>query len=397
MKKHLFLCVLFILSSILYGQNNAKKIAESNSLVKEKKYESAFQVLDKLDPKNDNPEIFLLKQDIVLNYFVTSLSHKMFSLKDIKPDEDIMDYRRSDSSSSAMVNFDIEASLEKLIKNNPKNYKLCKSLADYYYDAFLKYGGRWLKSDEELKGLIKKNYEIAIQNNAGDYMSHYSLGYLYILDEKYKESIPYFLKSIELNSTYPTSAYNVSIAYMYINDLENALKYAVKSYELYTDEDYKSDAARIASQMCFELKDIDNAIKYINLADKNAPKNYYNIKLMLELYLVKKDPKLDEATVTFFNLAPSNPTTYNDLKKLFYKYEMGDKLLLFLNQQKVKTGYDDKVLGSIYFYLATMYVDKDKKLVAENASQAKNHFGKIFEKDHQVFSLIDELIKNSGK
>lgn len=394
MKKNIFISVFFLLSVILHGQNNAKVIATANSLVKEKKYESAFDALDKVDPKNDNPEIFLLKEDIVLNYFVTSLSHKMFSLKDIKPEEDIMDYRKNGGSSN-MLTFDIEASFNKLIKKYPKNYKLYKSLADYYFDAMLKYGGNWIKGEGELKELIKKNYEIAIQNNAGDYMSHYSLGYMYILEEKYKESIPYFLKSIELNNTYPTAAYNVSIAYMYVNDLENALKYAIKSYELYTDVDYKSDAARVASQMCFELKDIDNAIKYIDLADAAAPKNYYNIKLMLELYLVKKDPKLDAATDAFFNLDPANPTTYNDLQKLFYKYEMSDKLLVFLNQQKVKTSYDDKVLGNIYFYLATMYIDKDKKLVAENAVQAKNHFGKIFEKDHQVFGLIDELMKKS--
>ncbi|MCL9805554.1 hypothetical protein NAT51_08470 [Flavobacterium amniphilum] len=392
--KNILVVFLFLGSSMLFAQKETEVINKANGLVKEKKYESAFDVLEKFDPKNKNPEVFLLKQDIVLKYFVTSLSHKMFSLKDIKPDEDIMDYRGKEGSSSAKM-FDIEENLNELIKKHPKNYKLYKSLADFYYDAMLKYGN-WTKAEGELKVLIEKNYKIAIENNAGDYMSHYSLGYLAILDEKFKDAIGYFSKSIELNNEYPTSNYNLSLAYLYSEDPTNALKYALKAYELYQEKEYKCDAARLVSQLYYETKDMERALNYIEIADQILPDNYYNLKLMVKLLLEKKHLAFYEKLNAFFNLAPANPAIYNDLEEIFYKSEQGERLVDFLNEKKNEKGYDDNTLGAIYFHIAKFSLyNGNKKVIKENALKAKGYFDKVFEKDHEIFSLIDQLISKS--
>lgn len=394
MIKNMLFALLFMGSSTVFAQKEAEVINKANSLVKEKKYESAFDALDKFDPKNKNPEVFMLKQDILLRYFVTSFSHKMFSLKDIGPDEDIMDYRGKEGDSSAKM-FDIEENLNELIKKFPKNYKLYKSLADFYYDAMLKYGA-WTKPEGELKILIEKNYKIATENNAGDYMSYYSLGYLAILDEKFKDAIGCFTKSVELNQEYPTSSYNLSLAYLYSDDLTNALKYALKAYELYQDKEYKCDAARLTSQLYYETKDIENALKYIEIADKIQPDNYHNLKLMLKLLAEKKHLAFYEKLNVFFNLAPANPTIYNDLEEIFYKNDQGKVLVDFLNEKKNEKGYDEKVLGSIYFHIAKFSLyNGDKKVIKENALKAKGYFDKVFEKDHEIFSLIDQLISKS--
>lgn len=391
---------ILIVLSFFFGNAQAKLevINKSNGLIAEKKYESAFSVLDQFDENNSDAEIFLLKQDLLLRYFVTSLSHKMFSLKDLKPEEDIMDYRGKEGKSK-MVIFDIEEIATKLLQNEPKNFKLNKALADFYYDALLKYGANWTKSYEELKSLIEENYKIAIENNAGDYMSYYSLGYLTLLDKNYKEAIEYFKKSIDLKSDYPTSNYNLGIAYLYEKEDENALKYVLKSYDLYTDAEYKSDAARVASQLYFEKDDLDNAIKYIEIANKIYPENYYNLKLMLDVYASKNHPDFLKIADSFLMIDPSNPGIYNDLEGIFYKNKRQDELLIFLNNKKDLKEFDVKALATIHFYIAKYYsFNKDNKLSKENALKSKKYFLKVYKDEkHEVFGLLDQLINNSQK
>ena len=81
---------LTFLSLTVLGQTEIETIKKANDFIAEKKYETAFNLLDKFDPTNDKPNIVLLKEDILLNYFVTSIMHQMFALTDIKKAEDIL-------------------------------------------------------------------------------------------------------------------------------------------------------------------------------------------------------------------------------------------------------------------------------------------------------------------
>lgn len=387
---------MFIFSMSAQKQEEAT-VQKFNQLVSQKKYLSAFEVLEDFDPKNSNSKIVLLKQDLVLRYFVTSLSHKMFSLKDIKPDEDIMDYRGKEGDSN-MVLFDIEENLEQLIKKEPSNYKLRKALADYYYDVLIKYGGNSEKSYEDLKKLISDNYQIAIENATGDYMSYYSLGYLAILDKNYPQAINYFQKSVELNNSYPTSNYNLAVAYLYNNDDDNALKYALKSYELYTEPSYKSDAARIVSQLYFDKNDFERAIKYINFSNELVPNDYDNLKLLLKIYAKNDHKDLIKNAGVFLMLDPSNPQIYNDLEDIFYTYKKENELVDFLISKKDSSEFDNKALGTIYFYLAKYFsLRKDKIKTEEYCNKAKEYFSKVFDEKNEVFDFLKQLISNSEK
>ena len=160
---------LTFLSLTVFGQTEIETIKKANDFIAEKKYETAFNLLDKFDPTNDKPNIVLLKEDILLNYFVTSIMHQMFALTDIKKDEDILDYRGKEGSFSMQM-FQVDSILTRLIKIYPTNCKLNKGLADYYYEVHLKYGGRWLKDDKELFPLIQTNFQKAIDGNCADYL-----------------------------------------------------------------------------------------------------------------------------------------------------------------------------------------------------------------------------------
>ena len=129
---------LTLLNLTVFGQTETEIIEKANDLIANKKYESAFNLLDDFDKENSKPDIVLLKTDIVLNYFVTSMMHQIFALKDIEKDEDIMDYRGREGIFSMQM-FQVDSIFIKLIEIYPTNCKLYKGLGDFYYDVHLKY------------------------------------------------------------------------------------------------------------------------------------------------------------------------------------------------------------------------------------------------------------------
>ncbi len=394
--KKIIMLFLTLSSLTVFGQTEIETIKKANDYIADKKYETAFNLLDKFDPKNDKPDIVLLKEEILLNYFVTSIMHQMFALTDIKKDEDILDYRGKEGSFSMQM-FQVDSILARLIKIYPNNCKLYKGLADYYYDAHLRYNGRWLIDDKELFPLMETNFQKAVDGNCADYLSYYVLGYANLAQEKTKESIPYLLKSIELNKDYASAHYNLAYAYLFTDDRENALKYAKTSLDLYNDKEYKSDAARMVGQIYTELKDDKNALTYYEMADKINPENYYNIKPILNLYIKTNNKKVKETTKAFFNIAPANPTIYNDLEEIYFSNDKGNELIEFYKSQFSEFKDNKKLQGNLNHYLARIYHDTDKKLAKDYFIKAKENFEKVFDRDHAVFNVIDEGLEQCKK
>jgi len=376
------------------AQNQSDVLKQADALIAAKKYETAFKELDNFDPDNKNPETVLKKQDILLNYFVTSMMHQMFALKDLEEHEDIMDYRGEEGQYS-MYMFPSNEILEGLISENPENCRLYEALGDYYYDVYLRYGGNWLKSDEEVLSLAKANFTKAIEGRCEDYMSHYVLGYLELINENYTGSIPHFLKSIALDKNYPTSHYNLAYAYLYTDDRQNCIKYATNAMELYKDIGYKADAARMVAQAYHEMEDYKNAMDKYALSDNIEPDNYYTLKPLLLLYVKEKHPKAAATLSRFYNLAPENPTIYDDLEAIYGSNGVENELIDFYKAKLEEPGNTDKISGNLNFFMGSLHMPENKALAKEHLIKAKEIFAKVFDPGHEVFGIIEEGIKQA--
>ncbi len=395
MKKISFL--LFVLFSLTtFAQTNDSIIRKAKTLIAQKKYESAYNLLEKADPSNEKPDVVLLKEDILIKYYVTSIMHQMFALKDLNKDEDISDYRGTNGAYNIHV-FPADSILLNLLKKYPDNCKLNKGLGDYYFEVLLRYGGNWLKDKETLMQLTQTYFQRAVEGKCADYFAYYALGYIRLIQQKLKESIPYFLQSIKLNDQYPSARYNLAYAYMFSGDLKNALKHAKKSLELYDAPEYKSDAARMTGQIYWEMNDNAHAIKYFETANQIDPGNYYNLRPLLALYLETENPKTMETTKRFFDLDPENPTIYNDLEELFMNNNKLDTLIDFYKSQFQAYHNNMKVQGNLNFYLGRIFLNKDKKKAKIYFSKARQIFEKVFSKKHPVFNVIDKAIKECEK
>ena len=118
--RHFTLSVLLFCCSLASSQDIA--IVKANKLIEDKKYESALKILNEADPGNQNPDIVMAKTDLLLNYFTKSIMHKLFGLKDLEPDENLMEPRKGQGK-FAMFMFEPDSILNKLIILYPDNYK----------------------------------------------------------------------------------------------------------------------------------------------------------------------------------------------------------------------------------------------------------------------------------
>ncbi len=396
MKKIIGLLTALIVWHCGYGQAQADIIKKANYLVTNKRYESAFKLLSSFDPKNQLPDIVLLKEDIALNCYVATTEHQLFAFKDMRWNEDVMDYRDK-AGSYTMFRFPINTILDTLIKIYPGNYKLYKGLGDYYSAVELIYDNKWLISEDSLFKLIKKIFQIAIDHNSGDDFSYYELGYINLSQQQFKDAIPYFLKSIALNKNNPDAYYNLAYSYLYTDDRDNALKNAKASYRLYEDSINKADAARMVAEIYAELKDTGDAIRFYRVSDEIDSGNYYTLQPLLNLYVRTDNKKSAETLSEFFYLDPENPTVYNDLTDIYYDTKKTGELIDFYKSKLPEFKDNDKVTGNLYFYLAQIYLAIDKQVAAGYFIKAKEAFEKVYDSDNQVFKAINDGLQQTGK
>lgn len=392
MMKKITTLLLTFLAFAGYSQAQTDVLSAAQKLIDTKKYESAYVLLDKDDPDNEKPEVVLMKEDIVLNYFVSSIMHQAFALKDLKKNEDVMDYRGKNGSFS-MFSFPVDSVLLKLIAAYPDNCKLYRGLAFYYTEVLNKYGEYWLIDEEGLTQKAIDNGKKAIDGGCGDYNTYHNTGVALLWQEETEASIPYLKKATELEPKNADAHYNLAYAYLFTEQLDNALPQAKTSYDLYKDKDLKGDAARMTGQILMEKGDYRNALKYFETADKLIPNDYYNLSPLLRLYLVTGNQKAPSTAKKLFELAPENPTIYQAMVEAYRFADREPELVRFYKAQLPKYVNNDMVFGNLHFYLGTLAMEHDKAAAKEYFLKAKEIFGHVYDKDHYVFEVIDNALE----
>lgn len=385
--KHIFTFVL--LFAWIYSLAQTDALEKANALINEKKYESAYMVLDEADPSNQDPAITMAKTDLFLNYFVTSIMHQIFALKDLEPDEDLMDIRGSDGSYS-MFAFAPDSVLLRLIERYPENYALRKSLGNYYHEVHLKYTQNWLEPDTIVIRRFFENYKLAFDNGVFDYWSLYGMGYAYLLKQEYEKAIPFFEQSVSLKDDEAPTHYNLAYAYLFTDQREKCIESAGKALKLYDYPAYKADAARMIAVCWTELDEPEKSLEYYLQANEIQPEDYYTLKPLLELEVRLDKKTYPERTREFFLLAPGNPTIYQDLIGIYMDYDKAGELLDFLDSQHKTYKDDNKVNGNLYFYKAVIQYDmEDFKMSKTNFEKARAIFKEVYAPGHRVFNVID--------
>lgn len=390
---------LFLFLGVLCGCSKPSDVImeQARELIVEKKYESAFKLLVQADSTYDNPDYVLLEEHIVMNYYVWSIMHRMFALMDIGRDEDILDYRGKEGEMSISANLPFDSLLTRLIVKYPEKCELYKGLADYYYWAYDTYGGDWLIAEEELLRLIEDNYQAVIERHCADFDTYFRLGVVYVGSNNAEKSIALFKSAVQMDDQSAAAYYNLAYAYYMMGKNAEAIPHCKKAFALYSDSVMKGDAARMLGWLYANEKDVTTSIVFFEKADSLTPKNYYNLKPLLGLYLQNGDERVSMMTQQFYDLVPEKPTIYNDLAELYSDYGKQSDLISFYKRQLTKFTFDptspqqhNQIVGNLYFYLASLYLDSDKDAARTCFFKSKAIFKDVYEADHPVFETIEK-------
>lgn len=385
--------LLFLISALSsYGQAVLKK---ADKLIEQKKYASAYALLEKKDPDNEKPAIVLKKADLAMDYFVTSIMHQTFAFKDLAEDEDIMEARiNSDSQTYALYVLPLQDVLDTLIMEHPTNYALHKALGKFYYEVYLKYGENWMMTSDELLKKMYDHSKVAAQNGEADFLTYYNIGFYLTGMERYSEAISAYKKSIALDANYPTSQYNLAICYLYVDSAQQGTSYAEKSVELYKSPALKADAARVTGVLYKSAGEYENALKYLKLSDEIQRDNYYTLAQLLEVQLMMK--RVEEASITasqFFEIDPTNPEIIGELMSVYIEHNSDSLLFPILNEKIEAYKEEFGVLGNIYFHLARYYISQNDIAAAKKLLIAsRKNFEKVLDEETQVFKVIDDFL-----
>ncbi|MFI5149145.1 MAG: tetratricopeptide repeat protein [Bacteroidia bacterium] len=388
----LLYCMLVFTS--LSGQHCIKKAAK---LTAHKQYRSAWLVLDKADPNNSNPSIALAKSDLLLNYYINTVMHQVFTLKDLEADQKPENFRGKNENGT-LIRFDPEAVLDSLLKKYPSDYRLNEGLGNYYYQVFLLFQEKWLKKPEDLVKAIEDNYMLSCAHGLKTYTAEYRIGFARLFTQRFKDSKASFLESLALNPSYPDAWYSLSYSCLQLGLADSAMQSANKAYELFKDTFNKSDVNLLRGMIYSSRKDTLAALGEYKAALKLNPSSPNIYALLLKAELRYNDKELPKVASDYFDLNPTSPETYSELINGYFEFNKTKEILEFFSTKLSKYKSNPEVSGDLLFYRAYIYVImEEKEMARKDLLEARDDFKKIFPPDHEMFGTIEEALKELNK
>lgn len=392
MRIYTLLAGLLLTAQLATGQTTPSNplVQQAEKLVQEKKYESAYKLLDKADPKNLQPEVLLAKERVVLENYLMSMNHRMFALKDLQPSETVQQLRGK-AGNYSMYSLDIPLELNRLSKKYPTNYALAKGLGDYYYATQQCHCGERDKSDAQLLGLVLRYYTDAHAHGLGDYMSYYAVGYAQVVQKHAAESLPAFQKSIELDPKYPTSHYNLAYALMELDRPAEAIPEARAAYELYTIPALKADAARMLGYLYAVQKQPEEAQKAYQQSLALQPQNYHTLKGLLGLAVAARQANAPELAAQLYRLNPADDQMFSDIMDIYQASNQWAEAEAFFRGQLPSAPKEPTAQGQLHFYLAILNMQLQRpKEARPHFLEAKKQLTKVVDPKNQLFALIEK-------
>lgn len=381
---------LLLLARLGYGQAAPAALAQAAKLEAAKKYEAAYKVLDKADPKDQQPAVLLQKEKLLLDYYLIAINFQGFGLKDLGPTETVQQLRGKEGQYSMHL-LDIPKQLTQLQKQFPQDYRLRKGLGDYYYRASLCHCGEQDKTEAELLQLVIDNYDQAHAHQLGDFMSYYAVGYAHLVLEQPQPSVAAFEKSIALNPQYADSHYNLGYALLQLKKPVEATPHAQTSFRLYTDPALKADAARMLGQLYRQQQQPAEARKALLQSLELQPKSYPSLRSLLELAVATHAPNAATWASRLYQLNPADDQMFSDILDIYQAQGQWAEAEAFFRGQLPKAPAQPAAQGLLHFYVAILNMQLKRPQVARpHFLTAQTQLRKVAKPDNPLFQLIDK-------
>lgn len=390
MIKHTILGLLFLVSLYSHG----KSVTDVDQLIKNRQYLSAWNFLDEVQNKENAADVHLKKIELSLKYFTKTYSHQLFAFTNLKPNQNLVALRReAEDKMVQMFPYKIDQILDSLQKIYPTDYRLKKAQGDLYYDISILYGKDWIIPQQEVIRRMYEGYTTAEEHGITDYNSLYALGYFWNINENRNKALGYFNRSLDLDSNYAPTHYNLAYLYLEIDSLHDALYHSYQAYELYNYLEYKNDAGQMAGSILGKLNRHSEAISLLLDCDKLIPNTYNTYFYLLNSFLATE--RVVESQITamnMFNLDWKSHTINTDIIKLFVQNKQLAALEQFYKDRLAEDAYDKEYSGYIYLHLAQAYqMSNNTEKANINISLARESFSICYDSGHPVFTVLEKM------
>ena len=142
-----------------------------------------------------------------------------------------------------------------------------------------------------------------------------------------------------------------------------------------------------------EMKDVENTFLYFEKALEDFPTHYFTLKsLIRENLILKRFEQANKYSLLFFEVAPKNPQTPQDLIEI-YLDENNPALLNEFFLYQLKNQNDFEILGNINYHLGlfnNITYNEDKAI--PYFKTAEENFKKVLNANHPVFENLKTLL-----
>ena len=399
---------LLVVSSMACCGNSKKDnktIAQAEELISQKKYLSAYQLLDKYDPKNENSVIFLKKVDIVQNYFLFNIMNQIFCLDDLPANKTVEELRGQDEASGcSTVMLYIDTIAERLLLKEPDNALLHKCLGDFYVSAARRFGDGWLdqSSESELMSRARPYFLKAEQLGCKDDGMLGDIAESYLYEMNYADARTYFAKAIaQSHDTIANYHYNMAVAYYSDKekgDLTKAKQHASIAVRHYPQgSDYQYDALYILGMSHLQGNEYAQAIQCFERADKIDAGRYYLLINMLGAQLKSNSPKYEATTERMINLFSESTYVMSALPDIYMVNDSAKcGTLETLLKRQIAKNAGQMSTACCEMSLGALLLDTERKAEArQHLLKAKELFAAQSEADEEIMSYINEMLKHA--
>jgi len=392
----LFFCVSLCFSHAQVGSTEPGFMQVVDSLIAKGQYATAFDKLCKLDSEHKNNGLVIKKSELAMRYYLSTMKYHTFSFVDLRGGETIEELRsNSHTDRQKMIPFVIDSVLQTAIEREPENYRLHKTLGDFYYKVFLDFSDRWYLPSEELLERSKQYYLTAYRHRVYDYFSLYALGYYHTLFENYHEAQQWYLRSIKEKPDEPLTAYNLAVSYLFDGLFKEGIQYAQQAYVQYNDSLKKGDAARITGILLFNNQEYNEALKYFTEANALSPGYRPNqLYLLRSLLNMNWDDQAYDLALEVLIPSLHDPDIPDEYVELFFQQQKQELLSTIFKDVLKKYPNDYEAKGNIRFhYGKLLYRDGYSGKALRMFKKSRRDFAVVFPADHPVFHSLDQMIQ----
>ena len=396
MKKALGLLILLL--PLMACNSKQKVLSQVDDLLKQKKYLSAYSLLEKADPNNRDIDLVLAKVQIALDDYHTTYLLQSFTFKDISPDQSIEDLRDQPATGSVFA-LSPEVLMNALSENHHGNSRLLEAQGDYQFLYYLNYDR--LRKDKGLFRLRQAQsfYYQALSRQAADPRIFYRMGRVLIVLEEYSEAVRNLSEAVARGMQTGDGYYYLALAQSNSMEFSHCVENGQKALSLYTRSEDKVSAARLMAQAYMAMGDEKSAVKYFELVSQLRPRNYANLKALLRLNLSHKamDKSLALAK-TMLATQPKDRAILQDIYEAYDEYKYSKEFYGFLEKMRSLYAKQDEVMGDLYFVQARADVNmKRTNDAVESLKKARNYFSKALKPKDKIFKTIDDQIKELNR